>query len=103
MNCFSVDNLGMNEEHLELKNKFSNCFVKNAFLTNIHEFLKTSILSLGYLGFQKTKLFCIKLNLKTRIKINVHPLSPLTRFLVTTNFRGNHVLMQGLKRCEKEI
>ena len=32
------------------------------------EFLKISILSLGYLGFQKNK---------TRVKVNVHPLSPL--------------------------
>ena len=72
----------------------------------ILEFLKISILSLGYPGFQKRKrffFFCSKLILQARVKEYVQPLSPPTRFLVTTTFRGNRLLMHVLKSCDKAI
>ena len=39
--------------------------------------------------------------LKTRIKVNVHPLGPPTWVYAMTNFRGTHNLMHGLKVVEK--
>ena len=76
--------------------------MKNAFLTEKHEFLEfrqTSMLTFGYPGFQKKKRFREKMILKIGIKVNVHPLSPPTRILVTTTFRGirtlTHVLEKG--------
>ena len=82
----------MNKEHLKLKNEISIFFLcKHAFLTENHtclEILKTSILSFGYPGFQKY------------LEEEVHPISPRTLFLVTTNVRGNPVLTQVSKKYE---
>ena len=101
--------LSLNEEHLKLKNEFSIFFffffffffVKNIFLTENHtfrEFLQTSRLTYGYPGFQKKKRFCDEMILKTRVKVNVQPLGPSTRILVTTNFRGIRTLTQFLEK-----
>ena len=82
----------MKDEHFKLKNKFSKFLVKIEFLTKNHEFrefLKTSVLSFGYPDFQKRKHFCNILILKTRITVNMQPLSPPILFLVTANFMGS--------------
>ena len=52
--------------------------------------------------FQKKKRFCNKLILKTRVKVEVHPLSSPSLFLATANFRGICVLTQVLKKCEEK-
>ena len=61
--------------------------VNYAFLTENHKFLEfrqTFILTFGYPDFQKKKRFCDKLIFKTRVKVNVHQVGPLTQILVTT-------------------
>ena len=75
----------MNEEHLKPKNIF-----------------KPSILSIGYPALQTIKRFCNKRILKIRVKVEEHPLSPPTMFLVTTNFRDTCVLTRVLKNCEEK-
>ena len=80
---------GINEEHLKPKNKFSILWGKDRIFDKqiqFLEFLKTSIISLGYTGFQKGKVFfcfCffIKLIPETRIKVKEHPLSLPTLIL----------------------
>ena len=67
-------------------NEILNFLVNNAFLTENHKFLEfrqTSVLMFGYPGFPKKKRFCDKLTFKTRVKVNVHQVSPLTQILVT--------------------
>ena len=47
--------------------------------------------------------FCNKLALKKNmVTVNVQPLSPPILFLVTTNFRANHVLTHVLKKCKEK-
>ena len=94
----------MNEEQFKLKKKKNrNFLVKNAFLPKIQKILdfvfQNSILTLRCTGLQKTKHFWENLILKTktRVTINVHPLSPPTRISVTANFRGTHTLTHVLK------
>ena len=61
--------------------------MKNVFLTKISEFLEfrqTSVLIVGYPGFQKKKQqFCDKLILNIKVKVNVNRLNPTTQILVT--------------------
>ena len=99
-----ISGFGMNEDHFKLKNKFSIFLVKNVFLTKIHKFLEfhqISILTLGYPGFQKKKCFCDKPILKTRVKVNMHPLSPPTRIPVTIKFWGIHTLNTCSEKMER--
>ena len=77
----------MTEEHFQLMNGVLNFLVNYAFLTENHKFLEirqTSVLTFGYPGFQKKKRFCDKLIFKTRVKVNVHQVGPLTQILVTS-------------------
>ena len=46
-------------------------------------------------------VFANYLFLKTRVKVEVHLLSPSSMFRVTTKFRGTHVLTHVLKTCEE--
>ena len=75
----------MNEEHFKLINEFLNFLVNNAFLTENHKFLEfrqTSVLIFGYLDSQKKKRFCDELIFKTRVKVNVHPLTFWLRLIL---------------------
>ena len=45
---------------------------------------------------------CNKLIFKTRVTVKVHPLSPPTLFLATTNLRGTRVMTHVLKKCEEK-
>ena len=90
-----ISGFGMNEDHFK---------VKNVFLTKIYKFLEfrqISILTLGYPGFQKKKCFCDKPILKTRVKVNMHPLSPPTRIPVTIKFWGIRTLNTCSEKMER--
>ena len=79
--------------------------MKNVFLTKYNKFLEfcqTSILTVGYLGFQKKKRFCDELILNTKVQVNVHPLSTPTRILITANFRDIRTLVDVLKNWKNE-
>ena len=77
---------------LSLKRKFRFCLAKKCvFDKKISQTSGISENIYSILWFSGKGRFCNKLILKTRVKIEVHPLSPPTLFLVssnTTNFRG---------------
>ena len=80
----------MNEDYFKLINEFLNFLVNNAFLKENHklfEFRQPSVLTFGYPGFQKKKRFCDELILKTRVKVNVHPLRFWLRLILVVTLR----------------
>ena len=88
-------------EKFKLKKK--TVFVENRiFLTKkshrFRDLFKITILTLRYTGLQKKKPFCEKLVLKTRAKINKHPVGSPAPISGTANFRGAHTLMHVLKK-----